>query len=69
MRELTDRDYPTHVKLHFTVEEEDRPTYFEGVWAVPVEQGYMIENIPFYAMEVACNDVVSAELVDGLLNY
>jgi hypothetical protein len=37
----------------------------EAMWAVPVKNGYKIDNIPFYAREIALEDVVSATCDSG----
>ena len=58
-----------HVKILFDFE-EDGGTQVESMWAVPVANGYKIDNIPFYVREVACEDVVSADLdTDGALHF
>lgn len=42
----------------------------ESVWAFPVEGGYQIDNIPFYAREIALGDVVSTTKdIDGSLRF
>jgi hypothetical protein len=42
----------------------------ESLWAVPVEDGYRIDNIPFYATGVAFGDIVAAEPdEDGVPRY
>ena len=57
------------VKILFDFEEDGR-IQVESMWAVPVENGYRIDNIPFYAREVACEDIVSADLdSDGALHF
>lgn len=57
-----------HVKLYFEIpidgtEECD----VESVWALPLEHGYKLDNIPFYATGVSFGDVVGAENIDGCL--
>lgn len=59
-----------HVKILFEFGNAHGDVNVESVWAIPVEQGYQIDNIPFYAKEVACNDVVSASSdEEGLLYF
>lgn len=59
-----------YVKLAFEVDRDDGNVDIETVWAIPVEGGYKVDNIPFYARGVACNDVVSAESgEDEVLRY
>lgn len=60
----------SHVKILFEVENEDGTTDIEGVWAVPDGTGYRLDNIPFYAREVAVHDVVGATPdPDGALRF
>jgi hypothetical protein len=60
-----------HLKLLFEYEGTTPDVReIESMWAVPVEGGYKIDNIPFYAREVALGDVVSAEKdADGMLRF
>lgn len=40
----------------------------ESMWGEPVSNGYRLDNIPFYAKEIALEDIVSAEPdADGAL--
>ena len=42
----------------------------ESMWAVPVNGGYKIDNIPFYAREIALGDIVSTENDhDGMMRF
>lgn len=62
----TDIESAGLVKVLFNLENKE----VESVWARPVENGYQIDNIPFYAMEIACNDVVSVKSdKNGMLHY
>lgn len=46
------------------------PVEVESVWALPRQEGYELDNIPFYAKGVALGDIVSAETEDdGALVY
>lgn len=59
-----------HVKVLFELDSSHEHIDVESVWALPVTNGYQIDNIPFYAKEVACNDVISAEPdEDGALRF
>jgi hypothetical protein len=59
-----------HVKVLFEVKNEDGTIEIESVWATPVPDGYKVDNIPFYARDVACNDVVAVKAdEDGALRY
>lgn len=41
------------------------PVAVEGIWVEPYAPGgYRIENVPFYARELSCDDVVSGTLDD-----
>lgn len=65
-----DREKLDHVKIFFEVESGGGGVEIESVWARPVENGYLIDNIPFYAKEIAYADVVSAEADDyGVLHF
>ena len=60
----------SHVKILFEIEGENGSIETESLWAIPVEAGYKIDNIPFYARDVALDDVVQAEPDDdGMLRY
>ncbi|MFC0675668.1 DUF4265 domain-containing protein [Brachybacterium hainanense] len=54
-------DEPEHVTVRFLLD-EGAPVESEGMWAVPVEGGYLIDNIPFWARGIAQDDVVEAEV-------
>ena len=46
------------------------PVEVESMWAIPRDDGYELDNIPFYAKGVALGDVVVAEPdPDGALVY
>lgn len=46
------------------------PAEVESMWAIPRDDGYELDNIPFYAKGVALGDVVVAEPdADGVLVY
>jgi hypothetical protein len=51
-------------------EDDYPPAAYENLWASPVEAGlYKIDNIPFFAMGIALEDVVSAEPEQGVLLF
>lgn len=60
-----------HTKILLTYQgSSSKDREIESVWAVPVAGGYQIDNIPFYAREIALGDVVSAEKdSDGMLCF
>ena len=67
---MTDTKDSALVKVLFEVQNDDGTVEVESVWAAPVSEGYKIDNIPFYAREVACEDVISAKADDdGALRY
>lgn len=42
----------------------------ESMWAIPTVEGFMLDNIPFYAREISAGDVVSASSdPDGMLRF
>lgn len=60
----------TDVKILFKIQKNDGSYEIESVWAKLVLEGYKIDNIPFYAFGIACDDVVEATLDDGgMLNF
>lgn len=57
-----------HIKLLLSVERDDGTSEVESVWAIPEEEGYRLDNIPFYARGFAWGDLVAASPdADGLL--
>lgn len=57
-----------HVKVLFEILKEDSDEIeLESCWAKPIGEGYQIDNIPFYAIGYAFNDIVSASERDGML--
>ncbi|AEI64121.1 DUF4265 domain-containing protein [Corallococcus macrosporus] len=61
------------VKVIFELERDEDdypPADSEGLWARPLGEGlYQLDNVPFFAKGVACEDVVSAEDVGGELLF
>jgi hypothetical protein len=56
------------VKLRFIFESSAGENETETMWTLKREDGYEIDNIPFYVKELALGDVVSARVeVDGTL--
>jgi len=42
----------------------------ESIWACPVSDGFRVDNIPFYVLGIALDDIVSAEMdAGGMLRY
>ena len=68
--QMTSRE---HVKVLFRIERDEDgypPEDAESVWAVPVEGGYQIDNVPFFVRDIALGDVVAAEPAqDGMLEF
>ena len=64
MVNMTDR-----VKILFSYEGSTAGSKdLESMWAVPTADGFRIDNIPFFAYEIATNDIVSARRdTDGML--
>lgn len=53
----------THVKIlvHTPAVDGYPPEEWEGLWAIPVgNEHFKIDNIPFYAKNLSCGDVVHA---------
>jgi hypothetical protein len=67
---MIDRSTEGYVKLLLDIDPEGAVQELESVWAVPVANGYRIDNIPFYARSVASGDVVTAVPdAGGMLRY
>lgn len=47
------------VKIRFSFTDASGNTEIETMWAVTREDGYELDNIPFYVKELALGDVVS----------
>lgn len=60
-----------HVKILFKYDSDVASHYeIESLWALPHEDGYQIDNIPFYVREIADGDIVTAQRgPDGELWY
>lgn len=57
-----------HIKLLVEYEDGDESVGIESLWTRPVDGGYEIDNIPFYAKSLAVGDIVTATPdSDGLL--
>ena len=60
------------VKITFHLPEEDQTDSVksEGMWAFDLGDGrYRLDNVPFFLYGVSIEDIVSAELVDGILVF
>ena len=61
------------VKVLFDLEQDEDgypPASAETLWAIQVGEGlFKIDNIPFFALGVALNDVVSAEPEEGVFRF
>lgn len=58
----------THIKVLVHTKPKDGypPEEWEGLWAIPIGANrFKIDNIPFYARDVSCGDVVEACLDNG----
>lgn len=67
----TDTDDMVKVVFKLEKDEEDYPPAdYESLWAIPLEEGlFQLDNIPFFAQEVALGDVVSAVSEGGELRF
>ncbi|HYO79409.1 MAG TPA: DUF4265 domain-containing protein [Thermoanaerobaculia bacterium] len=61
------------VKILFRLEKDEDgypPEDVESLWAIPVVDGFQLDNIPFFVRGVAYGDVVSANRADdGALEF
>jgi hypothetical protein len=73
MRAMGSTDTDGMVKVVFELEKDEDdypPADYEGLWAIPVGEGlFQIDNIPFFAQEIALGDVVSAIPEGGELRF
>lgn len=63
---MTGDVHKTHVKVLVSTEPRDGhpPEEWEGVWAVPLGgKRFKIDNIPFYAKNLSCDDIVIANRI------
>jgi hypothetical protein len=59
-----------HVKLRFPFTNAAGEAETETIWTMRREDGYEIDNVPFYVKELAVGDVVSVQAdIDGVLWY
>jgi len=56
-------------KVFFVYEDTDGDLAQESLWAKPVVDGYEIENIPFFAKNIAFGDVIEVEEENGVLYF
>lgn len=64
---MTNKSDNAHVKVlvHTPSEDGYPPEEWEGLWAVPFGDGYFkIDNIPYYAKNLSCDDIVEVEYQD-----
>ncbi len=60
----------SRIKIGFRFENSDGESEIETMWVKESVDGYVIDNIPFYATELALGDIVAAmPEVDGLLVF
>lgn len=60
---MTGKFDKTHVKIlvYTKAVEGYPPEEWEGIWAIPMGGGrFKIDNIPFYAKDLSCGDIVEA---------
>ncbi len=56
-------------KMIFEIPSDDPDSFeIESMWVTPCKEGYIIDNIPFYAKGVAYKDVMSAKKIDDCLH-
>lgn len=60
----------SHTKIRFPAEDSDGNLELETMWTVARDDGYEVDNIPFYVKGIAIGDVVSAKVEpDGGMLY
>jgi hypothetical protein len=62
-----------HKRVSFALEQDADgypPVDAETLWVLPKEDGYEVDNIPFYVRSIACGDLVAAQPDgDGMLCF
>jgi hypothetical protein len=70
---MTEAGSEQYVKLLFDLEQDEEgypPASAETLWGIKAGEGlFKIDNIPFFALGVAVNDIVSAEPEEGVFRY
>lgn len=70
---MSNRISERHVKIMVALEQDEEgypPATTESLWALDVGEGlYQIDNIPFFATDLAVEDIISARLEHGALQY
>jgi hypothetical protein len=57
---------PVKILVHTKAEDGYPPEEWEGLWAIPIGGGrFKIDNIPFYAKNLSCDDIVAASNEGG----
>ena len=63
----------SHVKMLVHLEQDEDgypPTTEESLWVLPLGEGlFQVDNIPFFAWDIALGDVVAAELEEGMWRF
>ena len=63
----------SHVKMLVHLEQDEDgypPTTEESLWVLPMGEGlFQVDNIPFFAWELALGDVVTAEPEEGMWRF
>lgn len=65
---MTNQFKESHVKILVHTKSEDGypPEEWEGIWATPMGDSlFKIDNIPFYAKGLSCDDIVEAAIDAG----
>lgn len=67
------RPSTAHVKMLVHLEQDEDgypPTTEESLWVLPMEGGlFQVDNIPFFAWDLALGDVVAAEPEEGVWRF
>lgn len=70
---MTEPRSGAHVKILFDLEQDEDgypPASAETLWAIQVGQGiFKVDNIPFFALGIAVEDVVSAVPEEGVFRF
>jgi hypothetical protein len=59
-----------HTKIALTFKDEEGNIGTETIWAEDLGEGrFKVDNIPFFALNIAVNDIIAAEEEDGILHF
>jgi len=55
------------IKIKMYYDDENGKQWIESLWATPTNEGYILENSPFYVLGYSLGDLVSGKMIHGEL--